>query len=202
MPPDAAENHLVLDAASSRARAWLDGLSVRDIPAGATIDGVQAALGVALPGNGTPPQAVIAALADAVEPGLMASQSPRFFGWVMGGTYPVALAADWLVSAWDQNAGMREVTTGVVGAEEIAGRWAAELLGLQDGCDVGFTTGATMANFTCLAAARTRVLGDAGWDVATLGLTGAPRVRFVVGGERHGSVDLAGSLLGLGAPTV
>ena len=202
MPRDATEDQLVLEAAYSRARAWFAGIPTRGIPAGVTIDGVQAALGVALPEAGAPPQAVIEALADAVEPGLMASQSPRFFGWVMGGTYPVALAADWLTSAWDQNAGMREVTTGVVGAEEVAGRWAARLLGLPDGCEVGFTTGATMANFTCMAAARTRVLGDAGWDVAMLGLTGAPRVRFLVGAERHGSVDLAGSLLGLGAPTV
>jgi len=112
------------------------------------------------------------------------------------------MAADWLTSAWDQNAGMRDVTTGVVAAEEIAGRWVVELLGLPAEAEAGFATGATMANFTCLAAARTRVLGDVGWDVAARGLTGAPPVRFVAGAQAHGSVVLAGSLLGLGAPVL
>ncbi|MDN3495609.1 aminotransferase class V-fold PLP-dependent enzyme [Planococcus sp. APC 4015] len=190
----------VLAVAHARAVSWLQGVGERDIPAWAGIDDVRHELGAELPRGGEPADAVLARLADAVEPGLMASASPRFFGWVMGGTYPVALAADWLTSAWDQNAGMREVTTGVVGAEEIAGHWIAELLGLPRESEVGFTTGATMANFTCLAAARTRVLGDVGWDVAGRGLSGAPRLRFVAGAESHGSVTLAGSLLGFGAP--
>jgi glutamate/tyrosine decarboxylase-like PLP-dependent enzyme len=130
----------------------------------------------------------------------MAIGSPRFFGWVMGGTLPAALAADWLVSAWDQNAGMRAATPGVVAAEETAGAWLLQLLGLPAGSAVGFVTGATTANFTGLAAARHRVLADAGWDVEALGLTGAPRVRVLAGAERHGSIDLALRYLGLGAP--
>ena len=136
----------------------------------------------------------------AVEPGLMANASGRFFGWVMGASLPTAVAADWLVSAWDQNAGMRDATPGVVGVEEVAAAWLLQLLGLPSGSGVGFTTGATMANFSCLAAARDQVLGRAGWDVAADGLAGAPRVRVLVGAEGHGSVELALRYLGLGAP--
>lgn len=192
----------LLSLAHRRAAEWLAEVGERSIPARMSIGDVALGLGPDLPPGGEASARVVERLADAVEPGLMASQSPRFFGWVMGGTYPVALAADWLTSAWDQNAGMREVTTGVVGAEEVAAHWILDLLGLPSTADVGFTTGATMANFTCLAAARTRVLGDVGWDVATRGLSGSPAVRFIAGAERHGSVDLAGSLLGLGAPTL
>jgi glutamate/tyrosine decarboxylase-like PLP-dependent enzyme len=128
--------------------------------------------------------------------------SGRFFGWVMGGTLPSALAADWLVSAWDQNTGLRKATPGAAVAEETAGRWLLDLLGLPDGSDVGFVTGATMANFACLAAARGKVLRDVGWDVAQRGLPGAPPVRVVVGAERHDSVDVALRYLGLGTPVV
>ena len=104
-------------------------------------------------------------LASGVEPGLMAMPSGRFFGWVIGGTLPAALGADWLTSAWDQNAGMRYATPGVVAAEEAAARWLLDLLGLPDGAALGFTTGATAANFTGLAAGRQRVVGEAGWDL-------------------------------------
>ena len=131
----------------------------------------------------------------------MANASGRFFGWVMGASLPTALAADWLVSAWDQNAGMRDATPGVVGVEEVAAAWLLELLGLPaERRPSGSPPGATMANFTCLAAARDRVLGRAGWDVAADGLSGAPRVRVLVGAEGHGSVELALRYLGLGTP--
>ena len=105
----------------------------------------------------------------------MAMPSGRFFGWVIGGTLPAALAADWLVSAWDQNAGMRYATPGVVAAEEAAGAWLLDLLGLPAGSDVGFVTGATMANFTGLAAGRAcrACHGPAGTSSSD-GLTGAP----------------------------
>jgi glutamate/tyrosine decarboxylase-like PLP-dependent enzyme len=145
---------------------------------------------------------VIDRLAAAVEPGLMAIGSGRFFGWVMGGALPAAVAADWLVTAWDQNAGMRDATPGVVAAEETAAAWLLRLLGLPAGSAVGFVTGATTANFTGLAAARHRVLARAGWDVERDGLAGAPRVRVLAGAERHGSVDLALRYLGLGAPEI
>jgi glutamate/tyrosine decarboxylase-like PLP-dependent enzyme len=188
------------DRATAHALRWLGSLPTRRVPSSASADEVAAALGAELPGRGADPAAVIDRLAAAVEPGLMASASGRFYGWVMGGTLPTASAADWLVTAWDQNAGMRDATPGVVAVEEVAARWLLQLIGLPAGSAVGFVTGATMANFTCLAAARGRVLERVGWDVATDGLSGAPRVRVLVGEEGHGSVDLALRYLGLGAP--
>jgi glutamate/tyrosine decarboxylase-like PLP-dependent enzyme len=118
----------------------------------------------------------------------------------MGGTLPAALASDWLVSAWDQNAGLRFATPAVAAIEETAGRWVLELLGLPMTADVGFVTGATMANFACLAAARLTVLRRGGWDVNRRGLSGAPVVHLVVGAERHDTIDLALRYLGLGQP--
>lgn len=191
-----------LDVAHAHARRWLDSLDDRPVPASAGIDAIAAQLGDALPEAGSPPEAVVERLAAAVEPGLMASPSGRFYGWVMGATLPASLAADWLVSAWDQNSGMRDATPGTVAAEELAGRWLLELLRLPPASGVGFTTGATMANFTCLNAARSAVLARAGWDVAEQGLAGGPRVRVLVGRERHSSIDLALRYLGLGAPEV
>jgi len=192
----------VLDRAVVHARRWLASVPTRRVPSAASADEVTGLLDSDLPLRGEEPTAVIDRLAAAVEPGLMANASGRFYGWVMGGALPVAIAADWLVAAWDQNAGMRDATPGVVAAEEVAARWLLELLGLPSGSAVGFTTGATSANFTCLAAARGRVLDEVGWDVVADGLAGAPRVRVLVGAEGHGSVDLALRYLGLGRPEV
>ena len=126
--------------------------------------------------------------------------SGRFFGFVIGGTHPAALAADWLVSAWDQNAGLRTLTPAATAVEDVAEAWVIDLLGLPAGSAVGFVTGGTMANFTCLAAARDSVLSGAGWDVGERGLVGSPGVRVLVGEERHDSIDLVLRYLGLGAP--
>ncbi len=145
---------------------------------------------------------VVDLLARTAEPGLMAMPSGRFFGWVIGGTLPSALAADWLVSAWDQNAGLRYATPAMAAIEESAGTWLLELLGLPAGSDVGFVTGATMANFTGMAAGRWRLLANAGWDLDRDGLSGAPRIRCFVGRERHDTVDLGLRYLGLGRPVV
>jgi glutamate/tyrosine decarboxylase-like PLP-dependent enzyme len=185
-----------------RRRSSPDAVPTRRVPSAASADEVTELLGSDLPLRGKEPTAVIDRLASAVEPGLMANASGRFYGWVVGGALPVAIAADWLVAAWDQNAGMRDATPGVVAAEEVAARWLLELLGLPSGSAVGFTTGATSANFTCLAAARGRVLENLGWDVVADGLAGAPRVRVLVGAEGHGSVDLALRFLGLGRPEI
>ena len=189
-----------LDAAMIHARSWLASVPERPVPPRMTADELRAEFGETIPEGPSDPVDVVEALARSTEPGLMSIASGRFFGWVMGGTLPAALAADWLVSAWDQNAGMRRATPGVVAAEEAAGRWLLDVLGLPERCDVGFVTGATMANFSCLAAAREKVLADAGWDVGRLGLSGSPRVRVVVGAQRHDSVDVALRYLGLGAP--
>jgi glutamate/tyrosine decarboxylase-like PLP-dependent enzyme len=199
---DARRYDQVLDDAAEISKRWLDGVFDRAIPPSSGVEQVKSALGRELQVHGDDPRDVITRLAAEVEPGLMAMQSPRFYGWVIGGTYPAALAADWLVSAWDQNSGMRAVTPGVVAVEELAGEWVVDLLGLPTRAEVGFVTGATMANFVGMSAGRQRVLAQAGWDVNRDGLFGGPRVRFIVGAERHGSVDIAGRYLGLGEPIV
>lgn len=191
-----------LEAALERARTWLDGLEDRPIAPRADADTVKDAIGRVLPDEGEDADAVVRRLADAAEPGVMAMGSPRFYGWVIGGAQPAALGADWLVSTWDQNTAIRAVTPGVVAAEELAGEWILDLLGLPATADVGFVTGATMANFTCLVAARDEVLRRSGWDAARGGLAGGPRVRLIVGAERHDTVDHAARMAGLGAPRV
>ncbi|WP_432752620.1 aspartate aminotransferase family protein [Streptomyces sp. JL2001] len=179
---------------------WLTSLPDRPVPARATVDEIVRALGTDLPDGPSPPADVVDLLATACEPGLTAFPGGRFYGFVVGGTEPAALAADWLVSAWDQNCVMRAVTPAYAAAEEIAAAWLLDLLGLPDGASVGFTTGATMANFTCLAAGRDAVLRRAGWDVARDGLAGGPPVRVLAGESRHMAVDLALRYLGLGRP--
>ncbi|GAA4376888.1 pyridoxal phosphate-dependent decarboxylase family protein [Agromyces bauzanensis] len=192
----------VLETAERHAKAWLRGIRDRPIPPRLGSEDIKGRLGRELPETGEPAVDVIDRLAEGAEPGLSAIGSPRFYGWVIGGTQPVALAADWLVSAWDQNTGLRTITPAAVAAEEIAEAWLVDLLGLPGGSQVGFTTGATMAQFTCMAAARDEVLRRAGWDVETQGMAGGPAIRFIVGEERHGTVDLAGRYLGLGSPIV
>jgi glutamate/tyrosine decarboxylase-like PLP-dependent enzyme len=179
---------------------WLATLDTRPVPPQASIEEVVAALGEALPEEGTDPAEVVDLLSRACDPALVAIPSGRFFGFVIGGTHPAGLAADWLVSAWDQNSGLRQLTPANSAIEEVAGAWLLQLLGLPVGSAVGFVTGGTMANFTGLAAGRDDVLRRAGWDVSTHGLHGGPRVRVLVGAERHDTVDLALRYLGLGAP--
>jgi len=189
-----------LDRAHEHALAWLDSLPTRRVAPARTADEIVAEIDTPLPAHGADAAAVVDRLAAFAEPGLMAIGSGRFFGWVMGGTLPAALAADWMVSAWDQNAAMRFATPATAAIEQVTGRWILELLGLPAGSAVGFTTGATTANFVGLAAGRAAVLAAAGWDLDTDGLTGSPRITVLVGEERHASVDLALRYLGLGAP--
>ncbi|MFC8273280.1 pyridoxal phosphate-dependent decarboxylase family protein [Streptomyces sp. NPDC057271] len=189
-----------LRQAYDHAVRWLASLSDRPVPARASVDEIVRALGTALPEDPSPPADVVDLLAAACEPGLTAFPSGRFYGFVVGGGEPAALAVDWLVSAWDQNCVMRTVTPAYAAAEEIAGAWLLDLLGLPDGSAVGFTTGATMANFTCLAAARDEVVRRVGGDVAREGLAGGPAVRVVAGEHRHMAIDLALRYLGLGRP--
>lgn len=191
-----------LAAAARHAAAWLGSLSVRHVGPGRTAHDLVPAFAGPLPAQGMPADQVIDLLARTADPGLMAMPSGRFFGWVIGGTLPAALASDWLVSAWDQNAGLRYATPAMAAIEEGAAEWLLDLLGLPPQADVGFVTGATMANFTGMAAARWRLMADAGWDLDRDGLTGAPRIRCFVGRERHDTVDLALRYLGLGRPTV
>ncbi len=190
-----------LARAHEHAKAWLDTVGTRRVGPREPADVLREGFAVALPEGPTAASDVVDLLAELAEPGLMAIGSGRFFGWVMGGTLPAALAADWLVSAWDQNAAMRYATPACVAAEEAAAAWLLDLLGLPAASGVGFVTGCTMASFACLAAARTAVLARVGCDVARDGLAGGPAVRVLVGAERHDSIDLALRYLGLGAPT-
>jgi glutamate/tyrosine decarboxylase-like PLP-dependent enzyme len=201
MGVDGADYDEPLARASDRARTWLGSLESRRIVPRVGGDQIEARLPPRLPQDGLPAVEVIDVLAHVAEDGLTAMPSGRFFGFVIGGTHPAALAADWLVSAWDQNAALRFATPATAALEAAAGRWLVDLLGLPQGSDVGFVTGATTANFTCLAAARSAVLASVGWDVGDRGLIGAPPVHVLVGQERHETVDLALRYLGLGRPT-
>lgn len=195
------ESHAeALDVAHRRAVEWLASLADRPVPPQATIEEVAQALGPTLPDHSCPPEEVITLLDDACRDGLTAMPSGRFFGFVIGGTHPAGLAADWLVSAWDQNSGLRTLTPAHTAVEDIASSWLLDLLGLPPESAVGFVTGGTMANFTGLCAGRDAVLRAAGWDVAARGLAGGPPVRVLVGAERHDTVDVALRYLGLGAP--
>jgi glutamate/tyrosine decarboxylase-like PLP-dependent enzyme len=194
------EHTAALEHAHRHALDWLASLATRPVPGQASVAEVVTTLGDELPEHGTPAADVVDLLAEACEPGLNAMPSGRFFGFVIGGTHPAALAADWLVSAWDQNSGLRQLTPAHSAVEDVASAWLLDLLGLPEGSAVGFVTGGTMANFTCLLAGRDAVLRRAGWDVATKGLLGGPRVRVLVGAERHDTVDLSLRYLGLGEP--
>jgi glutamate/tyrosine decarboxylase-like PLP-dependent enzyme len=202
MPPGDDEYARALSAAAGHAGDWLRSLPARPVGPRLTAHDLTAAFGGPLPVSGMAAEDVVDLLARTAEPGLVAMPSGRFFGWVTGGTLPAALASDWLVSAWDQNACLRYGAPAAAAIEESAGTWLLELLGLPAGSDVGFVTGATTANFTGLAAGRWRLLADAGWDLDGDGLAGAPRIRCFVGRERHETVDLALRYLGLGRPTL
>ena len=151
-----------------------------------------------LPEHPTDPLTVVEELAAAAEPGLVASAGGRYFGFVVGGSLPAALGADWLTSAWDQNGGLYALSPAAAVAEEVAGAWLIDLLGLPAGTSVGFVTGATMANFTALAAARHGVLAKSGWDVERQGLQGAPPVTVITHGGSHITVYASLQMLGLG----
>ena len=189
-----------LDRAHAHALDWLASLPERPVPPRLTVEEMSARLDPDLQDGPTDPAAVVDELAAACEPGLTAMPGGRFFGFVIGGSHPAALAADWLVSAWDQNSGLRMLTPAHSAVEDLAETWIVDLLGLPAGSAVGFVTGGTTANFTCLAAGRDEVLRRAGWDVAERGLVGSPGVRVLVGAERHDTIDLSLRYLGLGAP--
>ncbi|HEY1358057.1 MAG TPA: aminotransferase class V-fold PLP-dependent enzyme [Thermoleophilaceae bacterium] len=188
----------VLDDAARLSHEFIDSLGSRQVGVRADIDELRARLARPLGDEGEDPRTVIEDLARDVEPGLIASAGPRYFGFVIGGSLPVATAADWLTSAWDQNCGGYAPAPSLSVAEEVAGEWVRELLGLPAGSGLGFVTGCQMAHFTCLAAARHAVLRDAGWDVDAKGLQGAPEVRVVASELAHITVGVACRMLGLG----
>ncbi|MEV6493702.1 aminotransferase class V-fold PLP-dependent enzyme [Actinoplanes sp. NPDC051633] len=187
-----------LEPAYQHALTYLDGLPERPVTPAVTLEELRAALGVPLPQGPQPPGEVVAALAAAAGPGVVASGAGRYFGFVVGGATPAALAADWLTSVWDQNAGLYVLGPSAMVCEEAAAGWAIDLLGLPPQTSAGFVTGAQMANFTALAIGVREVLRRLGRDVDADGLWGAPKVRVLVGGERHGTIDRALRFLGMG----
>ena len=151
-----------------------------------------------LPDAGLSAADVVERLVDLAAPGLHKMTGRRFFGWVIGSSHPVGVAADWLTSAWGQNAGNHQGTPAAAACETVAARWLLELLHLPREASVGFVTGATMANFVCLAAARGKVLREVGWDPDAQGLFGAPPIEVVIGDDAHATVFSALQYLGLG----
>jgi glutamate/tyrosine decarboxylase-like PLP-dependent enzyme len=184
------------------AAAYLASLPERPVRADASLDELRSALRVALDDASQPALQVIEELVPAADPGLVGTQSPRYFGFVIGGGLDAAIAADWLTSVWDQNGGGYPAGPSAAVAEEVACEWLLDLLGLPDAAGVGLTTGCQMAHFTCLAAARHRALADAGWDVEADGLFGAPAIRVLVGAKAHTTVFAALRMLGLGSRRV
>jgi glutamate/tyrosine decarboxylase-like PLP-dependent enzyme len=181
---------------------YREGLAEARVFPSASVGELRQALGGPLPERGTPAAEVVETLATAVPPGLVASAGPRYFGFVTGGSLPAATAADLLVTGWDQLAFNPVSSPASAVVEEVAGGWLKEVLGLPASASVGFVTGGQGANTVALAAARHHVLAQAGWDVEGNGLIGAPRVRVVVGAERHATIDRSLRLLGLGAALV
>ena len=188
----------LLDDACRRAARYLESLGDRAVAAPATAVARLEALREPLPAGPADPAEVLALLDEYVSPATIATAGPRFFGFVIGGTLPAALAANWLAAAWDQNAALAKVTPGVALLEDVALGWLVDLLGLPPGTEGSFITGATVANFTALAAARHAVLADAGWNVEAEGLFGAPPITVVIGDEAHPTLLKSLGLLGLG----
>jgi glutamate/tyrosine decarboxylase-like PLP-dependent enzyme len=188
----------LLASAAERAIRYLEQLPSRRVaPEPGAIAGL-AALDAPLPEAPADAGEVLELLDTSVSPATMATAGPRFFGFVIGGSLPAALAANWLAGAWDQNSALYKVTPGTALLESVSLRWVLELLGLPATCAGAFVTGATMANFTALAAARGAVLRKAGWNVEAQGLFGAPPITVIVGEEAHPTLFKSIGLLGLG----
>ncbi|MEO8503630.1 MAG: aminotransferase class V-fold PLP-dependent enzyme [Acidobacteriota bacterium] len=192
----------LLQKTARRAADYLESLPDRPVAPVASPAQLREALGGPLGERGVPPEEVIEQLVRDASGGIMASAGPRFFGFVVGGSLPAALAADWLAGAWDQNAGLSVLAPAAAVVEEVAGQWIRELLGLPTGASVGFVTGCQAANFTALASARHAVLERAGWDVEGRGLYGAPEIAVVLGEEAHVTIRTALQMLGLGRDRV
>ncbi|HEX4934011.1 MAG TPA: aminotransferase class V-fold PLP-dependent enzyme, partial [Gemmatimonadaceae bacterium] len=189
----------VLDRAAEHAAEFLDSLPTRPVAPPFTRQDLLKILAVPLSEGGEDGLAVLDALAAAGKGGALGTAGPRFFGFVIGGSLPVTVGADWLTSAWDQNAGLYAASPVTSVIEDIAREWLLDLFDLPRDSGVGFVTGCQMANFTGLAAARHAVLRNAGWNVEEQGLQGAPRVHVVIGAEAHVTIHVALRMLGLGS---
>jgi glutamate/tyrosine decarboxylase-like PLP-dependent enzyme len=187
-----------LEQAFQQAVAHLEGLDQTSVAATADLETLRARINRPLPATGLTPAEVIRQLNDDVAGGLLGSAGGRFFGWVIGGTLPAAIGADWLTSVWQQNAALYACAPAAAVVEETVGIWLKEILGLPPQASFALVTGCQMAHVTCLAAARHALLQRNGWDVEKHGLFGAPAIRILTSTERHGSFERAVRLLGFG----
>lgn len=196
--PSSNERGDLLELTLRAAQLYLAHLETQSVAPVSPVAVVRRALTKALGDTGLPPEQVISDLISDTSGGLLASTSGRFFGWVIGGALPVAIAADWLTAVWDQNAVLHASSPAAAITEEVAGAWVKSLLGLPPHSSFAFVTGCQMAHVTCLAAARGALLRRRGWNVAERGLAGAPRIRILANAQHHASISRAASLLGLG----
>jgi glutamate/tyrosine decarboxylase-like PLP-dependent enzyme len=194
--------HELLNDAAARAIRYLDGLEARRVTPSPEAIAALKELDGPLPEVPTDPAAVLALLDDCGSPATVATAGPRFFGYVIGGSLPVTVAANWLAAAWDQPAFAYSSSPVAATLEEIALRWLLDLFGLSPTCGGAFVTGATMAHFCCLAAARHSVLNNARWHVEADGLFGAPPIKVTVGAEAHATLYKALGMLGFGRQRV
>jgi glutamate/tyrosine decarboxylase-like PLP-dependent enzyme len=188
----------IMRDAAERGIRYRESLGERRVAPTSEAKAATAGFDEALPDAGRDAAETLAMLDDIGSPASVAMAGPRFFGFVIGGSMPVTVAANWLATAWDQNSVMNEVTPALAAIENVSRRWLCELFGLPQGCAASFVTGATIANFTALAAARHKVLANVGWDVDKDGLIGAPDLTIVVGEEAHPTLTKSLGLLGLG----
>ncbi len=202
MTQNASAFEPVLSLAVSKALNFLDGLETQSVGATADVAILRSRLFKNLEESGTPPVQVIEELVSDVAGGILGMPGGRFFAWAIGGSLPAALAADWLTSTWDQNAALYNCSPAAAISEEVVGAWLKDLLNIPGHASFALTTGCQMAHATCLAAARNSLLASKGWDAEIKGLAGAPRIRVVSTSGRHGSVDRAIRLLGLGNENV
>lgn len=191
-----------LEQAATHAIAYRRGIAAAETTPVADYAAMLDAFAAPLPQEGDDPVSVIEHLVEAATPGIRASTGPRFFGWVIGNSHPTGVAADWLASAWGQNAGNLIAAPAAAAVEKVAADWLLELLDLPRESSIGFVTGATVANFVCLAAARSEVLRRAGWDVEADGMFGAPPIEVLIGADAHATVFSGLKYLGLGAKRV
>lgn len=190
--------HALLTQALELATAFLDGLPDRPVGVTTPVEQLRSRVERPLPEEGVEATRVIRELASEVEPGLVASAGPHYYGFVIGGSLPVTLAADWLTSAWDQNACLYAQSPAAAVVEDVVAAWLLEILGLPATSSVGLVTGCQMANFTGLAAARHAVLKRFDWDVEQDGLIGAPDLRVILGAQAHFTILSALRMLGIG----
>lgn len=191
-----------LERAFQHSLKYLDGLDTSSVAATATLEELRARLDIPLASESTAADQVIDDIVAGSAGGHLGNAGGRFFAWVIGGSVPAALAADWLTSVWDQNAALYACGPADAVFEEVAGKWLKEILGLPSHASFAFTTGCQMAHVTCLAAARHAVMQRVGWDVESQGLMGAPAVRILSSNHRHGSIERAIRLLGFGTESV